>query len=75
MLLNCGAGENSWESLDCKQIKPINPKENQPLIFIGRTDTETLILWLPDVKRQLVGKDSDAEKDWMEAGREWGDRE
>ena len=73
MLLNC-AGENSWESLDCKQIKPINPTENQPWIFIGRTDAETPVLWLPDLKRQLVGKDSDAEKDWMEAGREWGDR-
>ena len=49
--------------LDCKESKLVNLKENQPLIFIGRTDAETLILWLPDVKRQLVGKDSDAEKD------------
>ena len=37
MLLNCGAGEDSWESLDFKQIKPVNPKGNQPWIFIGRT--------------------------------------
>ena len=40
MLLNCGAGEDSRESLDCKEIKPVNPKENQSRIFIGRTDTK-----------------------------------
>ena len=60
--------------LDSKEIKAINPKGNQFWIFIGSTDAETPVLWLPDLKRQLVGKDSDAEKDWMEAGREWGDR-
>ena len=44
--------------LDCKEIKPVNPKENQPWIFIGRTDAEAeaLILWPPDVKSQLLGK-------------------
>jgi len=44
--------------LDSKEIKPVNPKENQPCIFIGRTDAEaeTPILWPPDVKRQLTGK-------------------
>ena len=48
------------------KIKPINPKESQPWIFIGRTDAEAeaLILWPPDVKRWLTGKDSDAGKDW-----------
>ena len=40
MLLNCGAGEDSWESLDKKKIKPVNPKGNQPWIFIGKTDAE-----------------------------------
>ena len=41
MLLNCGVGEDSFESpLDCKEIKPVNPKGNQSLIFIGRTDDE-----------------------------------
>ena len=48
------------------KIKPVNPKGNQPWIFIGRTDAEaeTLILWSPDVKSWLIGKDSDAGKDW-----------
>ena len=52
-------------SLDSKEIKPVNPKGNQPWIFIGRTDTEAeaLVLWPPDAKSWLVGKDSDAGKD------------
>ena len=52
--------------LDSKEIKPVNPKRNQPWIFIGRTDAEAEapILWLPDVKSQLIRKDSDVEKDW-----------
>ena len=55
--------------LDCKEIKPINPKGNQPWIFIGRTDAEAKAptLWLPDVKSWLIGKDPDVGKDW---GRE-----
>ena len=53
--------------LDCK-IKPVNPKGNQPWIFIGRTHAkaETPILWPPDVKSQLFGKDLDAGKDWRQ---------
>ena len=53
-------------SLDGKEIKPINPKENEPWIFIGRTEAEAEvpILWLPDVKNWLIGKDPDAGKDW-----------
>ena len=49
-----------------KEIKPVNPKGNQPWIFIGRTDAdaEAPILWPPDVKSQLNGKDYDAGKDW-----------
>ena len=52
--------------LDYKEIKPVNPKGNQPWIFIGRTDTEAEapILWPPDVKRWLTGKDPDAGKGW-----------
>ena len=50
--------------LDCKEIKPVNPKENQPWIFIGRTDSEAPILWPPDVKSRFTGKDSDAGEDW-----------
>ena len=52
--------------LNSKEIKPLNPKENQPWIFIGRTDAkaEALALWPLDVKSQLIGKDPDAGKDW-----------
>ena len=42
---------------DSKEIKPVNPKGNQPRIYIGRTDAETPILWPPDAKSQLIGKD------------------
>ena len=48
--------------LDCKEIKPVNPKE--PWIFTGRTDTEALILWPSDAESQLTGKDPDTGKDW-----------
>ena len=52
--------------LDCKEIKPVNPKGNQSWIFIERTDTEaeTPILWPPDAKYWLLGKDYDAGNDW-----------
>ena len=68
MLSNCGAGEDSWESLGCKEIKPVNPKGNQPWIFIRRTNAEAEApkLWLPDAKSQLIGKDPDAGKDWKQ---------
>ena len=58
MISNCGAGEDSWESLGLQGDKPINPKGNQPLIFIGKTDAdaEALILWPPDGKSWLIGK-------------------
>ena len=59
--------EKTLESpLDCKKIKLVSPKGNQSLIFIGRTDAEaeTLILWPPDVKNWLSGKDPDAGQDW-----------
>ena len=49
--------------LDSKEVKPVNPKGNQPCIFIGRTDAEAPILWPPDAKSQLIGKDPDAGKD------------
>ena len=51
--------------LDCKEIKPVNPKGDQPWVFLARTDTEAEapILWPPDVIRWLTGKDSDAGKD------------
>ena len=52
--------------LDCKEIKPVNPKGNQSWIFTGRTDAEaeSPILWLPDGKSQLIGKDPDAGTGW-----------
>ena len=61
--------EKTLESpLDSKEIKPVNPKGNQPWIFIGKTDAEAEapILWLPDVKSWLIGKDPDAGKDWRQ---------
>ena len=61
--------EKTLESpLDCKEIKPGNPKGNQPWIFIGRTDAEAEapILWLPIAKSQLIRKDPDAGKNWRQ---------
>ena len=61
--------EKTLESpLDCKEIRPVNPKGNQSWMFIERTDAEAeaLILWAPDVKNWLTGKDPDAGKDWSQ---------
>ena len=65
--------ETLESSLDSKEIKPVHPKEispkgNQSWIFIGRTDdeAETPILWTPDAKNWLIGKDPDAGKDWRQ---------
>ena len=68
MLLDCGVGEDSWESLDLKEIKPVNRKGNQSWIFIGRTDAEakTPIIKPPDVKNWLISKDSDVGKYWRQ---------
>ena len=58
-------------SLDSKKIQPVHPKGNQSWIFIGRADaeSETLILWPPDVKSWLIRKDPDAGKDWRQRRR------
>ena len=64
--------EKTLEShLDCKQIQPINPKENQFWIFTGKTDAkaEIPILWSPDKKNYLIGKDPDVGKDWRQEGK------
>ena len=63
--------------LDCKEIKPVNPKGNQSWIFIGRTDSEAeaSILWPPDVKNWLLGKDLDAGKDWGQEEKEMSEDE
>ena len=57
MLLNLVLEKTLEIPLDCKEIKPVNPKGNQSLLFIRRTDAEALILWPPDVKSQLIRKD------------------
>ena len=61
--------EKTLESpLDCKEIQPVHPKGDGSWVFIGRTDAEakTSILWSPDAKSWLIGKDSDAGRDWEE---------
>ena len=63
-------GEDTWSiferPLDCKEIKPVNPKGNQSWIFIGRTDAEAPVIWPPDVKSWLIGKDPDVGKNWRQ---------
>ena len=58
--------ENLKSPMDCKEIKPVNPKGKQPWIFTGRTDAEAEmpILWPPHMNSRLIGKDPDAGKDW-----------
>ena len=65
MLLNCGVEEDSESPLDCKDIQPVHSKGDQPWDFFGRNDAkaEAPILWTPDMKSQLIGKDPDAGKD------------
>ena len=65
MFSSYGAGESP---LDSKEIKPVNPQGNKPWVFMWRTDAETKapILWPPDVKSWLIGKDPDAGKDSMQ---------
>ena len=65
MLLNCGVEKTLESPLDCKEIQPVHPKGDQSWVFIGRTDVEAEapVLWSPDAKSRLVGKDLDAGKD------------
>ena len=65
--------EKTLESpLDCKEMQPVNPKGNKSWIFIGRTDAEAEapIVWPPDGKNWLIGKDPDAGKDWRQEKKE-----
>ena len=66
-------GKTLGSPLDCKEIQPINPRENQFWIFIGRTDAEaeTPILWPPDMKNWLIGKNHDAGKVESRRRRGW----
>ena len=69
--------EKTLESpLDSKEVQPAHSKGDQSWVFIGRTDAdaETPILWPPDVKSWLIGKDPDARKDWRKAGGKGADR-
>ena len=70
MLLNCGAGEDSWGSLGLQGDPTIHPKGDQSWVFFGRTDAEaeTPILWPPHTTSWFIGKDPDA-------GRDWGQKE
>ena len=58
--------------LDCKEIQPAHPKGDQSWVFIGRTDAkaETPVLWPPDAKSCLIGKNSDAGRDWGQEEKE-----
>ena len=66
MLWNCGAGVDSWESLDCKDIKPVGPKEISPEYSLEGLMLKLKLqyFWPPDVKIWLVEKDPDAGKHW-----------
>ena len=68
MLLNCGVGEDSWEFFGLQGDPPVNPKENQSWIFIGRanTEAEAPILWPLDARNWIIGKDPDAGKEWRQ---------
>ena len=68
MLSNCGLEKTVESPLDSKEIKPVNPKGNQPWIFIERMDAkaEAPVPWTPDVKNQLTGEDPDGTKDWRQ---------
>ena len=68
-IINAFELEKTLESpLDCKEIKRVNPKRSQPWIFIGRTnaEAEAPVLWPPDIKNWLIGRDPDAGKDWSQ---------
>ena len=76
MIVKCGAGEDSWESLGQHGTarQSVNPKGSHPWIFFGRTDTkaEAPILQPPDGKSQLIGKKPDSEESW--GWGEWSER-
>ena len=65
MLLNCGVGEDSWESLGLQEDPTVHSEGDQPWDFFGRNDAkaEAPVLWPPRVKSWLIGKDSDAGRD------------
>ena len=70
MLLNCGVGEDSWESLELQEIQPVHSEGDQPWDFFGSNDAEAEapVLWPPHEKSWLIGKDSDAGRDLRAVG-------
>ena len=68
MLLNCGVGEDSWESLGLQGDQPVHSEGDQPWDFFGRNDAEAEapVLWPPHAESWLIGKDSDAGKGWRQ---------
>ena len=66
MLLNCGAEEDSWESLGLKDDQTSQSWRKSTWILIGRTDEAEVTLWPPDTKSWLIGKDTDAGEDWRQ---------
>ena len=72
MVLNCSVEKTLESPLDCKEIQQVCYKGDQSWVFIGRTDVEaeTLLLWPPDGKSWLIGKDPDAGKDWSQEEKE-----
>ena len=72
MLLNCGVEKNLESPLDCKEIQPVHTKGNHSWVFFGKNDAkaETPVLWPPHAKSWLIGKDSDAVRDWGQEEKE-----
>ena len=66
MFLNYGVGETLESPLNCKEVQPVHPKGDQSWVSFGRNNakTETPVLWPPHAKSWLIGKDSDAGRDW-----------
>ena len=71
MLLNCDVVEDAWESLGLHGFQPVHSEGDQPWVLVGRNDAkaETPVLWPPHAKRWLIGKDSDAGRDWGQEER------
>ena len=72
MLLNCGVEKALESPLDCKEIQPVHSERDQPWDFFGRNDAkvEIPVLWPPHAKSWLIGKDSDAGRDWGQEEKE-----
>ena len=72
MLLNCGVEKALESPLDCKESQPVHSEGDQSWVFFGRNDAkaETPVLWPPHAKSWLIGKDSDAGRDWGQEEKE-----